>query len=116
MGDMEKEHPEVRSSLSTSPGAGKSVTHVGGRAAAVLGLDTQGPTTPAPAGTKRLTANLPLDAAEALDKTAASTGFNKLTTIVRAIRVFADLIEASSRGAEVVIKEADGSATRLILR
>jgi hypothetical protein len=66
--------------------------------------------------TVRLTANLPPDAAEALDKTAASTGFNKLTTVVRAIRVFADLIAADGRGAQVIIKEADGSATRLILR
>lgn len=116
MDDMEKEPREIRSSLSTSPGAGKSVRHVGPAAAAALDVDMPGATTPASPGTKRLTANLPLDAAEALDKTAASTGFNKLTTVVRAIRVFADLIEASSRGAEVVIKEADGSATRLILR
>ena len=114
---MEKEHTEIRSSLSTSPGSRKSVRHVERpAAAAALDVDVAGPATPASPGTKRLTANLPLDAAEALDKTAASTGFNKLTTIVRAIRVFADLIEASSRGAEVVIKEADGSATRLILR
>jgi hypothetical protein len=81
-------------------------------------MDTPMPRVPAspPAGTKRLTANLPEDAADALEKTAASTGFNKVTTLVRAIRVFSDLIEASTRGAEVVIKEPDGSASRLILR
>ena len=71
---------------------------------------------PAKAGTVRLTANLPQDAADALDKTAAATGFNKLTTVVRAIRVFAELIEVTGRGGEVILQEPDGSRSRLLLR
>jgi hypothetical protein len=66
--------------------------------------------------TKRLTANLPLDAAQDLETTANLTGFNKLTTLVRAIRVFADLIRVTQDGGEVIIKEAHGTRSRLVLR
>ena len=66
--------------------------------------------------TVRLTANLPADAGQELDEAARATGFNKLTTLVRAIRVFSELLDAERRGGQVIIQEADGSRARLLLR
>jgi hypothetical protein len=72
--------------------------------------------TPEKPQTERLTANLPMDAAADLRAAAAATGFNKLTTLSRAIRVFAELVRIDRAGGKVTIEEADGTRTRLLLR
>lgn len=76
------------------------------------------PTDPTPTDpqTVRLTANLPVADSRLLDETAKLTGYNKLTTLVRAIRVLAEVEKVVSAGGEVILKEASGSRSRLILR
>ena len=69
-----------------------------------------------PKDTRRLTADLPTADSDLLNETATLTGYNKLTTLIRAIRVLADLEKVVRAGGEVIIKEADGSRSRLILR
>lgn len=66
--------------------------------------------------TRRLTADLPEDDAETLARVAESTGFNKVTTLVRAIRVLALLDDAEQQGAHFTIRYPDGQRERLIIR
>lgn len=66
--------------------------------------------------TTRLTADLPARDAATLAEVADETGFNKVTTLVRAIRVLAELVRAESAGGELTIKYADGRRERLIIR
>jgi hypothetical protein len=65
---------------------------------------------------KRLTADLPAQDADTLARIAQFTGFNKVTTLIRAIRVLAELVRAESKGGEVMIKYPDGTRERLIIR
>ena len=66
--------------------------------------------------TTRLTADLPARDAATLAEVADETGFNKVTTLVRAIRVLAELVRAENAGGELTIKYADGRRERLIIR
>lgn len=66
--------------------------------------------------TRRLTADLPTADSDLLAETAELTGFNKVTTLVRAIRVLADLERVVRDGGEVILKDADGTRSRLLLR
>jgi len=66
--------------------------------------------------TTRLTADLPARDAATLAEVADETGFNKVTTLVRAIRVLAELVRAERAGGELTIKYADGRRERLIIR
>lgn len=66
--------------------------------------------------TLRLSADLPQRDAETLEEVARATGFNKVTTLVRAIRVLAELVRAENAGGELTIKYADGRRERLIIR
>jgi len=65
---------------------------------------------------RRLTADLPADVWDLLNETAERSGYNKLTTLVRAIRVFAELQETVDEGGEIILKEKDGTRARLILK
>ena len=66
--------------------------------------------------TTRLSADLPLRDAATLASLAKETGFNKVTTLVRAIRVLAELVRAEDEGGQLVIKYPDGRRERLLLR
>lgn len=67
-------------------------------------------------GKRRLTADLPADVAETLDETARLLGYNKLTTLIRALRVFGALVQVEKAGGSVVITEADGTRSKLIVQ
>src|SRR4051794_12398682 len=69
-----------------------------------------------PARRTRLTADLPDQDADTLAEVARETGFNKVTTLIRAIRVLAELVRAENDGGELTIKYADGRRERLIIR
>lgn len=66
--------------------------------------------------TTRLTADLPDHDADTLAEVAQETGFNKVTTLVRAIRVLAELVKAERDGGQLIIKYPDGRRERLIIR
>lgn len=59
----------------------------------------------------RLTFDVPADDARALEQTAAESGFNKVTTFIRAIRLLAELDRHQRAGGEVLLRSADGSTT-----
>lgn len=63
--------------------------------------------------TRRLSADVPERDFDALEDLAAATGFNKLTTLVRAIRVLAELVKAQDAGGDVTINYPDGTRERL---
>jgi hypothetical protein len=66
--------------------------------------------------TVRLSADLPQKDADTLEDVARATGFNKVTTLVRAIRVLAELVRAEEADGELTIKYPDGRRERLIIR
>jgi hypothetical protein len=66
--------------------------------------------------TRRLTADLPVQDADTLAEVARETGFNKVTTLIRAIRVLAELVRAERQGGELTIKYPGGRRERLIIR
>lgn len=67
-------------------------------------------------GVVRLTADVPVADANLLARVAELTGYNKVTTIVRAIRVLASLEEAERKGGEVTITYPDKTRERLLVR
>ena len=69
-----------------------------------------------PPGTTRLTADVPESDAHLLAETAQTTGFNRVTTLIRAIRVLAELIKAEDAGGKIQITYPDGTRERLLLR
>lgn len=66
--------------------------------------------------TVRLTADLPRKDAELLTGLAKRTGFNKVTTLVRALRVMDVLERAKDQGSDILIVNPDGSKERLLLQ
>lgn len=66
-------------------------------------------------GLTRLTVDLPSDATEQLAKTAAESGYNKTTTLMRAIRLLADLTRHVRANGEILLVAEDGSKERLRL-
>ena len=66
-------------------------------------------------GLARLTVDLPHDAVEQLAETSLVSGYNKTTTLMRAIRLLADLTRHVRAGGEVLLVAADGSKERLRL-
>lgn len=62
-------------------------------------------------GLVRLTFDVPADDARLLEQTAAASGFNKITTFIRAIRLLAELDKHQRAGGEVLLRSSDGSAT-----
>lgn len=63
--------------------------------------------------TTRLSADLPIADAETLTDLQQATGTNKVTTLVRAIRVFSELLRAEREGGELTIRYNDGRRERL---
>jgi len=64
----------------------------------------------------RLTFDVPTEDANALAVLARRTGYNKVTTLLRALRVLADLDQVIRDGGSVVLEHADGTRERLLLR
>jgi len=64
----------------------------------------------------RLTFDVPTEDANALAELARRTGYNKVTTVLRALRVLADLDQVIRDGGSVVLEHADGTRERLLLR
>jgi hypothetical protein len=67
-------------------------------------------------GKVRLTFDVPVEDANLLAETAERTGYNKVTTFMRAIRILHDLEKAIREGGQVIIQHADGTKERLLLR
>lgn len=67
-------------------------------------------------GLVRLSVDIPADDADRLAETAASTGYNKVTTLMRAIRLLFDLERAVQNGGHVTLTHRDGTRERLLLR
>jgi hypothetical protein len=87
-----------------------------GSAEAVGGIAAQSDRPPRKAGTARSTADLPTRDADTLAEVARGSGFNKVTTLVRAVLVLAELTRAASEGGELTTEYPDGRRERLILR
>lgn len=83
-----------------------------------IGMHTDARPTAATASraTSRLTADIPVEDAAELVETARVTGLNKVTIVVRALRVFAALVRAEAAGGTVTITYADGRRERLLIR
>ncbi|MCW2818850.1 MAG: hypothetical protein JWR42_1637 [Marmoricola sp.] len=69
--------------------------------------------TPARRETSRLSADLPVADAAVLDELARETGTNKVTALVRALRIMRELVTAEREGGVLTIQHADGSRERL---
>lgn len=67
-------------------------------------------------GLVRLTLDVPADDANKLVETADRTGYNKTTTVMRAIRLLFDLERVVRDGGQVTLTHADGTKERIILR
>jgi hypothetical protein len=78
-------------------------------------LDANAPANTSGRAVTRLTADLPNQDASLLADLAVRTGFNKVTTLVRALRVLDILEKARAAGATVVIENEDGTRERLLL-
>lgn len=63
----------------------------------------------------RLTADLPNRDADLLTNLSQRTGYNKLTTLIRALRILDVIEDARERGETVIIERSDGSRERLLL-
>lgn len=61
----------------------------------------------------KLTVNLISKAAEALDSAAAATELSKTDTVNRALQLHAFLIKEQAKGGELLIREADGTLSRV---
>ena len=66
-------------------------------------------------GLVRLSVDLPVDDANRLEEVSRRSGYNKVTTLMRAIRLLADLDAHERAGGEVTLTNADGSKERLRL-
>lgn len=64
----------------------------------------------------RLSADIRAEDAALLGWLSHATGYNKVTTLVRAIRVLAELVRAEQDGGELTIKYPGGRRERLIIR
>lgn len=64
----------------------------------------------------RVTADVPTRDANLLAELARRTGYNKVTTLLRAIRILDVLEKAQAEGADLIIINRDGSRERLVLR
>lgn len=91
----------------STPGGAHRLQAVDGRAGS-----------PRPSSTDRvrLSVDLPAGDAATLVDVARETGFNKTSTLVRAIRLLADLQRTVRDGGEVILTHADGTRERLLLR
>ncbi len=67
-------------------------------------------------GMARLTFDVPVKDANRLAELSDLTGYNKVTTFLRAIRVLFDLETAARAGATITITQKDGTKERLLLR
>lgn len=67
-------------------------------------------------GLVRLTLDIPVDDANKLAETAARTGYNKTTTLMRAIRLLFDLERVVRDGGQITLTLRDGTKERLLLR
>jgi hypothetical protein len=66
-------------------------------------------------GVTRITADVPDEDVERLEKLAKSNGSNKTTALVRALRTSSLLAEAAANGARVEIIEKDGTRREIIM-
>jgi hypothetical protein len=64
----------------------------------------------------RLIANISASDAEVLTSLAQQAGYNRATTLVRAIRVFASLAEAEDAGGTITVTYPDGRRERVLVR
>lgn len=63
----------------------------------------------------KITAELPTRDNEELGRIAKLTGYNKVTTLVRAIRVLALLEDAKDAGGRIVVEKRGGERSELLL-
>ena len=64
----------------------------------------------------RLTFKLPASELVSLERLAASLGYHKVTTVVRAHSILATLVDAESHGATITINHVDGSKEKVMLK
>ncbi len=69
-----------------------------------------------PKGKTRITADVPTKDADLLSSLAERTGYNKVTTLIRALRVLDVLERARNEGSDLQIVHKDGSRERLLLQ
>jgi hypothetical protein len=65
-------------------------------------------------GLTRLTFDVPVPEGDKLDMLAGRLGYNKVTTVLRSLRILTALTEAEAKGATVTINYPDGSKERLL--
>jgi hypothetical protein len=61
----------------------------------------------------KLTVNLINKAVEALDSAAAVTQLSKTDTVNRALQVYAFMIEEQEKGGQLLVRELDGTLSRI---
>ncbi len=66
-------------------------------------------------GITRITADVPDEDVERLDKIAKSIHSNKTTALVRALRTSALLQDASDKGSKIEIVEKDGTRREIVM-
>ena len=66
-------------------------------------------------GLVRLSVDLPVEDANRLEEVSRRSGYNKVTTLMRAIRLLADLDAHERGGGEVILTGTDGTRERLRL-
>lgn len=62
-------------------------------------------------GLARLNFDVPVADANLFEDVARKSGFNKVTTFIRAVRLLADLDAHQRAGGEVLLRSADGETT-----